>query len=82
MRTLLVASLAVWSFSAFAFDATKTIDSYNEARPGCRQAEMNGQPISTQEADRQCKILARLGEELKANGYYWNDSEQEWAACR
>lgn len=82
MRTLLIASLAVWSMNGFAFDGAKTIESYNEARPGCRQAEMNGQPISAEESDKQCKILAKLGSELKANGYCFNQSEQEWAICK
>lgn len=82
MRTLLIASLAIWSLNGFAFDGSKTIESYNEARPGCRQAELNGQPISAEESDQQCKILAKLGKELKDNGYCWSATEQDWAVCK
>lgn len=82
MRALLVASLAVWSLNSYAFDGAKAVESYNEARPACRQAEMNGQPISAEESDKQCKILAQLGKELKDNGYCWNATEQDWAVCK
>lgn len=80
---LLLAALAVFSLSnAFAFDGVSAIRQYDHARPGCRQNELDGKPISTKESARQCDILAKLGEDLKQNGYCWNKSEQEWAVCK
>jgi hypothetical protein len=82
MRALLIASLAVWSLNSFAFDGPKVIESYNDARPACRQAELHGKPISVADSAKQCDILAKLAQELKENGYCWNATEQDWAVCK
>lgn len=82
MRFLL-AALAVFSLSsAYAFDGSSAIKQYDHARPGCRQDELDGKPISQTESARQCDILAKLGKELKANGYCWYKPEQEWRPCK
>lgn len=80
---LLLAALAVFSLSnAFAFDGSDLIKQYDHARPGCRQNELDGQPIGASKSAKQCKILAKLGKELKANGYCWYKPEQEWRPCK
>jgi hypothetical protein len=43
---------------------------------------LDGQPISAKESAVQCDILAKLGKELKANGYCWYEPEQEWRPCK
>ena len=82
MRALLIVPALMLSWNVAAFDGSKAVQGYNEARPGCRQAEMNGNPISPEESAKQCKILAELGKELKNNGFCWNATEQDWAACK
>ena len=80
---LLLAALAVFSLSnALAFDGPSVAKQYDHARPGCRQNELGGQPISAKESAMQCDILAKLGKELKDNGYCWYKPEQEWRPCK
>jgi hypothetical protein len=79
----LITTLAVLSLSnAFAFDGAAVVKQYDHARPGCRQNELDGKPIGAAESARQCKILAKLGKELKANGYCWYKPQQEWRPCK
>ena len=82
MRFLLAALVATSLHGAFAFDGAATVKQYDHARPGCRQNELDGQPISQAESAKQCDILAKLGKELKDNGYCWSATEQEWAVCK
>lgn len=82
MRFLLAALMALTLSNAFAFDGVATVAQYDHARPGCRQNELDGKPINKAESARQCDILAKLGEELKANGYCWYKPEQEWHPCK
>lgn len=80
---LLLAALTVFTLSnAFAFDGVSVVKQYNHVRPGCRQNELDGKPISATESAKQCDILAKLGKELKANGYCWYKPEQEWRPCK
>jgi hypothetical protein len=63
------------------FDGQKVASVYSDVRPACRQAELDGQPISKAESDRFCIILDAFGFQLKANGYCWDASEVEWRLC-
>jgi hypothetical protein len=82
MRFLLAALVVTSLHGAFAFDGTTVAKQYDHARPGCRQNELDGKPISAKESAKQCDILAKLGKELKDNGYCWYKPEQEWRPCK
>ena len=82
MRWLIAFSFLVFSSGAFAFDGAATAKQYDEARAGCRQSEMNGQPIGETETAKQCDLLNKLGEELKAHDWCWNNSEVQWYPCK
>lgn len=82
MRLLIVFSFLVFSSGAFAFDGAATAKQYDEARAGCRQGELNGQAISEDDAAKQCDLLDKLGEELKAHDWCWDKSEVQWYPCK
>ncbi|RWX70511.1 hypothetical protein EN780_03035 [Mesorhizobium sp. M4B.F.Ca.ET.089.01.1.1] len=74
--------MVLWAQAAFAFDAAKVTQDYYRVRPACRIGEMNGQELTQKQANEQCKVLAKLGKALKANGYCWYKPEQEWRQCK
>jgi hypothetical protein len=81
---LLFSALAFPAVGAFdgAFDGAAVSEIYYEIRLACRQGEtVKGEALTPKESDKQCRILDALGEQLKAHGYCWNKSEQEWAVC-
>ena len=64
------------------FDGTMVAKIYYDVRWNCHLgATADGKVLSASERDRQCRILDALGEQLKAHGYCWNNSKQEWIVC-
>jgi hypothetical protein len=69
-----------------AFDGTfkgpVVAEIYYEVRGACRMGEtQDGKVLSEKEHNKQCYILDALGEQLKRNGYCWDNPEQEWIVC-
>ncbi len=81
--SFIAAALALGTGAAWAdFDGQKVAAVYDDVRPACRQAELDGIGISPSENDRYCVILEALGDQLIANGWCWHKVEVEWHPCK
>jgi hypothetical protein len=82
MRRIIALSFLLVSSNAYAFSGPVTAAEWYAVHELCRLGQMaDGAELSKNDNDAACAERDKLQKELAANGYCWNNDEQEWAAC-